>query len=98
MINVDDEMLQAIVADYRYNKEFTAMTDGEIVARIIELHEANKPKPEPVAFIIHSKDAGFWCVETLEEAERIAISLDGARFEPLYNATPTREPSTKARR
>lgn len=56
-----------------------------------KLQEANKPKPEPVAFI--SFEHGDWLVKP-HEAER--MKNIGANFQPLYTAPPTREPLSVA--
>ena len=91
MIEVTDEMRKAAMemsakASRDSLKGVTNPFD-ELIKRIIKLHEANKPKPEPVGFISFKHNG--WLVKP-HEAERMK-NID-AEFQPLYTAPPTREP------
>ena len=79
MIEVTDEMRQTL-SDYR--SKHGTMTDNELCSRIIETHEANKPKPEPVgyAWVVNNR------VKVIADTE-----LDSG-FIPLYTTPPTRKP------
>ncbi len=46
MIEVSVDMLKVVCL---YKTKTSNMTDAELVKSIIELHEANKPKPEPLS-------------------------------------------------
>lgn len=85
MIEVTDEMRNVL---QKYTKGFSS--EGEAVDRIIELHEANKPKPEPVAYRWWNQ--GCNC----DECDQYFYSEDpdfiSKNREPLYTAPPTREP------
>ena len=92
MIEVTDEQVRAIVKD-----EIENVTTAEMVMfltvskRIIELHEANKPKPEPVAYKI-CNPAGCVLVESKRQAEKLASEYGDGTYQPLYTTPPTREP------
>lgn len=81
MIEVTDEMLNVA----RSMQSFELM-----IKRIIELHEANKPKPEPVAYRWWNQ--GCNC----DECDQYFYSEDpdfiSKNREPLYTTPPTREP------
>ena len=78
VIKVTDQMLHAV---YEYMEG--EYEDDELVKRIIELHEANKPKPEPVAWMSPNKER--------LEFSRID-TVYGSHTIPLYTTPPTREP------
>ena len=73
MIEVTDEMLQVA----RSMKSFESM-----IKHIIELHEANKPKPEPVGYA--------WIVG--DQIQKLSDTKLNASFVPLYTTTPAQEP------
>lgn len=81
MIEVTDEMLKVA----RSMQSFELM-----IKRIIEIHEANKPKPEPVAYRWWNQ--GCNC----DDCDQYFYSEDpdfiSKNREPLYTTLPTREP------
>jgi len=77
MIKVTEEMLN-VVDDY--NSKARTMTDTELVKRIIELHEANKPKPEPFGYF---KAEPFGWTDCDKDDEGAVA---------MYEAPPTRKP------
>ena len=79
MIEVTDEML-TLLREYQMGAygELDDYCDKHIIAALIELHEANKPKPEPYGW--WSDWYGDWCNED-----------DKGAF-PLYTTPPTRKP------
>ena len=80
MIEVTDEMRNAVI-NYKY-RHCTAADDDELIKHIIELHESNKPKPEPVgyAYIVGN------------QLQKLSDTKLNASFVPLYTTPPTREP------
>ena len=80
MIEVTDEMLQVA----RSIKSFESM-----IKHIIELHEANKPKPEPVGY---AKTVGGYPDESEHKVEWVVKYKELKDGQPLYTAPPTREP------
>lgn len=90
MIKITDEMREYFnneLWDINIDHPEWEQHTSRVMKRIIELHEANKPKPEPVGFI--SFKHGGWLVKP-HEAERMN-NID-ADFRPLYTNPPTREP------
>ena len=92
MIEVTDEMLQVA----RSMKSFESM-----IKHIIELHEANKPKPEPVGYIykhrleqmLNSKvdnDCNFFPIK--DNIPKAIFDRHRDKYIALYTTPPTREP------
>ena len=79
MIEATDEMLQVLKDHCKFY-----ISDTDAIERIIELHEANKPKPEPVGYA--------WVVNN--RVKMIADTELNSGFRPLYTTPPTQEPLT----
>ena len=92
MIEVSVDMLKAV---YLYKTKTSNMTDAELAKRIIELHEASKPKPEPVGYIYPSSYAKALRNESSCKMFVVPVTnLDTGEESslPLYTTPPTREP------
>ena len=99
MIEVTDELLQ-VLKDYC---DFY-ISGADAIERIIELHEVNKPKPEPVVWVVWNgwKPVGVTLDEekaiTYAQSKQLHSDLSGDfnayRVAPLYTKPPTpkREP------
>ena len=77
MIKVTDEMLEAVFQYMEGEYE-----EDTLVKRILELHEANKPKPKAVGYA--------WIVG--DQIQKLADTKLNNSFVPLYTTPPTREP------
>ena len=81
MIEVTEEMrcivhkLDTLSGEYVDNVDY-------VIRSIIELHEANKPKPEPVGYA--------WIVG--DQIQKLSDAKLNKSFVPLYTTPPTREP------
>ncbi len=85
MIKVTDEMREYFnneLWDINIDHPEWEQHTSRVMKRIIELHEANKPKPEPVGYA--------WIVG--DQIQKLADVKLNNSFVPLYNAPPTREP------
>lgn len=93
MIEVTDEMREYFnneLWDINFDHPKWEQHTSRVMKRIIELHEANKPKPEPVAYRWWNQ--GCNC----DECDQYFYSEDpdfiSKNREPLYTTPPTREP------
>lgn len=90
MIEVTDEML-ALLREYQMGAygEVDDDCDKRMIAALIELHEANKPKPEPVGYTSEKElrllSMGYRSYVWPDNEE------DGCNI-PIYTNPPTREP------
>lgn len=87
MIEVTNEMLD-LMEDWACQDEVNRHSAINYVFNIIKLHEANKPKPEPVAYTSRGE-----LEDLFYQAEMKAFSdKSDINDMPLYTAPPTREP------
>ena len=87
MIEITDEMREYFnneLWDINIDHPEWEQHTSRVMKRIIELHEANKPKPEPVGYGLVIKGVLH---ATKDEAGSVG-------FVPLYITPPTREPLT----
>ena len=90
MIEVTEEM-RDLVVNWRSKSPSPYFALEHTIQALIELHEANKPKPEPVAYKI-CNPAGCVLVESKRQAEKLASEYGDGTYQPLYTTPPTREP------
>lgn len=100
MIEVTDGML-ALLREYQMGAygELDDDCDKRMIAALIELHEANKPKPEPVGYIYHSSYEKALRNESSCKMFVVPVTnLDTGEESsiPLYTTPPTRKPLSKS--
>lgn len=90
MIEITDEMLDQM-EDWASQDEVNRHSAVNYIFNIIRLHEANKPKPEPVAWAMCRFEHIF---ETKEWAEKYREdwNMRDEPITPIYTTPPTREP------
>jgi hypothetical protein len=89
MIKVTDEMLD-LMEDWASQDEVNKHSAINYVFKIIGLHEANKPKPEPVAYKV-CNPAGCILVESKRQAEKLSSEYGDDTYQALYTAPPLQE-------
>ena len=85
MIEITDEMREYFnneLWDINIDHPEWEQHTSRVMKRIIELHEANKPKREPVGYA--------WIIG--EQIQKLADVKLNNSFVPLYTTPPTREP------
>lgn len=95
MIEVTDEMVQVLASFFVTDVTEVVVRTHSVAKRIIELHEANKPKPDPVGYIYPSSYAKALRNESSCKMFVVPVTnLDTGEESslPLYTAPPTREP------
>lgn len=88
MIEVTDDMREIM---QKYSEGF--VSEDAAAKRIIELHEENKPKQEPIAWMAVLDDGS---IAKLCRNETVAACW-GLPYQPLYTTKQTREPLSEAR-
>ena len=91
MIEVTDEMVDAAAIAFTNNStEAVYVIARRMLTAAFGVHEANKPKPEPVAYKV-CNPAGCVLVESRKSAEKLSSEYGDGTYQPLYAAPPTRE-------
>ena len=92
MIEVTDEMVNAAALAFTNNPtEAVYVVVRRMLTAAFGVHEANKPKPEPVAYKV-CNPAGCVLVESRKSAEKLSSEYGNGTYQPLYTAPPTRKP------
>lgn len=88
MSEVTNEML-TLLREYQMGAygEMDDDCDKRMIAALIELHEANKPKPEPYGYVNGISSTELWFPQDLSNSAK-----NSDRWMPLYTTPPTREP------
>lgn len=92
MIEITDEIIDAAAQAFTTKPtEATYVVARRMIEAALKVHEANKPKPDPVAYKI-CNPAGCVLVESKRQAEKLASEYGDGTYQPLYTTPPTREP------
>ena len=102
MIEITDE-IRNLVVNWRSKSPSPYFALEHTIQAIIKLHEANKPKPEPVAWLVRrngyenvtvslSKDKAISYRHEVQMRSDLSGDLNEYRIEPLYTTPPVREP------